>query len=121
MRRRGYDVTAKPLMSWNDYVAPEKAFIGTQVKGVIGQDHLIEELKQYEDGARFTIIVKWKNSPHSHAFIAEVSKGKVFFRDPQPNKPMVADYFERATRNIQYFRMDNLEPSDEVGRYMKVI
>ena len=87
-RRRGYDVTALPTYSGDmlpynrDYLKalsnPKVVSVGTSVR------KLESEMKRYGSGAR--AIVGISKGHNGHVFIAENSRGKIRYIDPQTNE-----------------------------------
>ena len=131
MIRRGYNVTVKPLPKNSDYLNDPlrygrwwEAFEGgTRITwggrvGVIKQ-----QMKDWCDGARAEISIKWKGRRGSgHVFLCEQINGETVFYDAQTGRrgQEVESYFSYCyTRgvyaNMQTFmRIDNLKPSDRM-------
>ena len=123
MRRRGFDVTAQPVPLL-DYYNPSslmyRPFEVWEKPDVIhchGNDRSEIEAKMAEwgDGARAQIVVKWKNAPVGHVFIAEQKNGTTIFIDPQNGDKNVNDYFNRIDLGkTEYCRIDTLPPSRRI-------
>ena len=118
LRRRGYDVIAKPMpssgntVSWGSecfiqpgqYQASYQAFTLGQTGAAVKK-----ELAAAPDGARYAIYVKWKGRGSSaHVFIAEKSNGNIQYMDPQTGNMDASSYFSNGTRGrFGFFRMDD--------------
>ena len=118
LRRRGYDVIAKPMpssgntVSWGSecfiqpgqYQASYQAFTLGQTEAAVKK-----ELAAAPDGARYAIYVKWKGRGSSaHVFIAEKSNGNIQYMDPQTGNMDASSYFSNGTRGrFGFFRMDD--------------
>lgn len=129
MRRRGYDVVAKPreldsngMPSASDRVA--NGWMGTfsgarfETCSGTGRARCDSLMRQWGDGARAEVYIKWhktkqmRRDPGAHVFIAENIGGKVVYRDPQNGKDDVEWYFKRAESGLTMIaRIDNLQPS----------
>lgn len=116
LRRRGYDVIAKPkLTGTNSIVWGSECF--TQPGQQAYQQftfHQTEaaikrELAAAPDGARYTIYVQWKGrGSGAHVFIAEKYNGVIHYVDPQPGKEDVSHYFANGRKGcFGFFRMDD--------------
>lgn len=82
LRRRGYNVIAKPQMGKGDSVCwGSELFVpkGTKPSSVYTfkqtEKNIKEELYSAPDGARYSIYVAWKNSNYAHVFIAGKKNG----------------------------------------------
>jgi len=121
MRRRGYDVTAKPqpqtdprndrlsIKPWEAWKMPKPIAFGSRAD--------IEKLMaEWGDGARAQIKVIWASGTSGHTFVAEQQGGKTRFIDPQTGDDDCGRYFSEIERskgwNNVFWRMDNLTPSD---------
>lgn len=118
LRRRGYDVIAKPMpssgntVSWGSecfiqpgqYQASYQAFTLGQTEAAVKK-----ELAAAPDGARYAIYVKWKGRGSSaHVFIAEKSNGNIQYMDPQTGNMDASSYFSNGARGrFGFFRMDD--------------
>lgn len=120
MRRRGYDVVAKPNNAWGkgDYLshnsnkAFEKADVHWALPGT-GKREIERLLKELGDGARAEVGVSWKGANSGHVFVAENVGGKVVFIDPQSGEMDVSYYFKNVRSNLsRVWRIDNLDPSE---------
>ena len=124
MRRRGYDVTANTLnddeyssiyraQQW--YKKPEfydSSGTNLDIREVYAQ--LVDNLSQYQEGARGIVSGSWSVIPeYGHAFSWEVTKSGVIFLDGQRNKIYEDPYNDIFTRlksdEIRYTRTDNLK------------
>lgn len=129
-RRRGIDVTAKPLPSMNDELSRSCGWADSFVNakpidcstttGLKAKANIIREMEKMPDGARCAVQVIWKGRGGSgHVFIAEKHDGNISFVDPQPNDmPQLFDSSERFReangRLVYVMRLDNLKFSDKV-------
>jgi SPP1 gp7 family putative phage head morphogenesis protein len=118
LRRRGYDVIAKPkpsagnTVSWGSecfiqpgqYQASWQAFTLNQTEAAVKK-----ELAAAPDGARYAIYIKWKGrGTGAHVFIAEKSGGTVNYMDPQNGAMNASNYFSNGSKgHFGFFRMDD--------------
>lgn len=113
MRRRGYKVTAgpaikklqqNPQLAWKN---PEIFHVGEDAKAEIEK-----ALTDAGQGARIQICGTWDSLGNvGHTFVAEQRKNQTIYLDPQSGK----EYTENVTsqmKDVQYWRIDNLEISD---------
>lgn len=133
MRRRGYDVIAKPaVVDKNGNLSPKdpiytnwrKAFKDTVFLRCEGNDggkeEAIRRLGQWGDGAVAIIHVQWKSKYRAHVFIAEQIDSKVRFIDPQTGKMNCEDYFTDAVNNVTMIaRIDGKEPTEWIEYCIK--
>ena len=118
MRRRNFDVIAKPrILTGSDNVSNNWRFIFKNAqwnscsKGN-GKEQVEEYLTKYGDGARAEIYVVWKRRSSSHVFVEENINGEVKFNDPQNGCTNVSYYFDDVkAKRTEICRIDNLEPS----------
>ena len=117
LRRRGYNVIAKPQMGKGDSVCwGSELFVpkGTKPSSVYTfkqtEKNIKEELYSAPDGARYSIYVAWKNSNYAHVFIAEKKNGIIHFVDPQSGNTNVESYFQLGkARSFGFYRLDDKE------------
>lgn len=117
MRRRGYDVIAKPKPAANNTVLwgsePFADSAGNPVSYTMNQTEAAvkRELKNAPDGARYGIYVAWKGRNRgAHVFVAEKQGGAVRYIDPQPGRLDASGYFALGRPGqFGYLRMDNLD------------
>jgi len=119
LRRRGYDVIAKPkpsknnIITWGSecfiqpgaYQHSYQAFTLNQTEAAVKK-----MLANAPDGSRYTIYVKWKRNygGGAHVFIAEKTGGVVRYVDPQVANLDASDYFAKGSvGHFGYFRMDD--------------
>lgn len=119
LRRRGYDVIAKPkppknnIVSWGSecfiqpgaYQQSWQAYTLNQTEAAVKK-----ALASAPDGSRFSIYIKWqrKYGGAAHVFIAEKSGGIVHYIDPQVGNMDASDYFSRGSKgHFGYFRLDD--------------
>lgn len=127
MRRRGFDVVAKPLpdikqqekddlslyreLAWIDPDTgkpPERYWCMTGS----GKRQVEKHMKQWGNGSRGIVGVNWKDGG-AHVFIAENRDGKIVYIDPQSGDSDCSRYFKKAKMsNIN--RVDNCEPSQYI-------
>lgn len=120
MRRRGYDVIAKPNNAWGkgDYLSrnSNKAFENAEVHWSLpgtGKREIERLLKEWGEGARAEVGVTWKGANSGHVFVAENIGGKVVFIDPQSGEMDVSHYFKSVRSNqSRVWRIDNLNLSE---------
>lgn len=115
MRRRGYDVTAKPRIRGYDPTANEwdNVFKGQKFELCYnGKSDLEAKMANWGEGARAEVYVAWKHSRSSHVFVAEQIGGKTRYMDPQKGDMDVSDYFKHASfGRTKVARIDHLEPN----------
>ena len=120
MRRRGYNVTAKPCTEMgSDYLAhnPFAVWKNPEVircKGN-GLDQIREQMAKWGDGSRAQIVVTWKGGNGGHTFVAEQVNGKTRIFDPQTHGTDVTEYFDRVQPgSVQFCRIDNLDVNEQL-------
>lgn len=124
MRRRGYDVVAKPLTTDAAGKVPKtdrayydwtKIFDGATFErcGGSGKKKCDSLMKQWGDGARAEVYVSWKGrNSGAHVFVAENRGGKVVYIDPQTGSENATGYFKNAQiGRTMIARLDGLSPS----------
>lgn len=121
MRRRGFDVVAKPRKRGKDDTASSWRTIfkdaqweicGTNRKESTIKN-IVDNMQKYGDGSRAEIYVVWRNGRSSHVFVAENDGGNIRFIDPQSSKGNVIEYFDRCrTTATEMCRIDNLETTE---------
>ena len=119
MRRRGYDVSAQPCVDDMDSLAisPFDVWENPEVIDCPDDDRntIIDEMSQWEDGARAQIVVMWENGEGGHTFIAEKENGEIRFVDPQTGDTECSDYFDEIEPgSTRFCRIDNLKPSEKI-------
>lgn len=132
MRRRGYDVIAKPakvtengVLSPSDelYTKWNQVFKGARFSHCMGADggkaEIVRRMGEWDDGAVAEVMVQWKDSG-AHAFVAEKVGGNIRFIDPQTGKTDCENYFTNAKTNATMIaRIDNLEPTELIEKCIK--
>ncbi len=126
-RRRGYDVTAAPLLDDNDtlqvmmhpngwpsvYQGAELVDC-TAASGTASETLVDDKMAEWGDGARAIVRVRWRLGG-GHVFIAERVNGSTIYVDPQRGTENVGFYFESAKGNGTFcVRIDNLPFSDRI-------
>lgn len=123
MRRRGFDVVAKPaiingedvvLKNW-DSVFYDADWIRCNIGS--GQSQVERLMTEWGDGASAEIYVKWKKLDTAHVFVVENKKGKIVYVDPQTGEigSLVEKHFADAEIGLtKICRVDNLTPTDMV-------
>lgn len=128
MRRRGYDVTAKPRLPDNIDKLPymnetgwpsvfkDYELIKLEAKSARGlRTKAIENMEKWGNGSRAIVRVFWNNENRGHVFIAEQIKGNTVFLDPQCGKLDVKNLFLMSRIDKTYImRIDNLEVTDKI-------
>lgn len=118
MRRRGFDVVAKPSTS-NHYLRyhPEAAWEGINESNIIkttgtGLQGVIEEMNKAPMNARYEVA--FNISPEKgHIVIAENRENGIIFLDPQYGKEVTEDVFTNVMENkTRLWRIDNAVISD---------
>ena len=121
MRRRGFNVTAKPQPeadTRNDYLAmnPWKAWKNPKVQPFNAKNDIETAMASMGDGARVQIKIVF-NDGTGHTFVAEQIGGKTVFLDPQTGKECSVYFDDKATSNgwnNLFWRIDDQEPSDYI-------
>lgn len=122
LRRRGYHVIAKPKPSSGNKISwGSECFMPAGTDAVrmytLGQTEakVKKVLKEAEDGARYSIYIKWKGrNSGAHVFIAEKENGTIRYLDPQTGNENVERYFANGRNgNYGYFRMDDKPLTDD--------
>lgn len=137
LRRRGLDVTAN-ASALKDSSQQVRNFIGCWKKpdgtrlydfstpnivknSVKAEARLQDSMsKMYPDGARGTLDFDWKNSRAGHVINWEKVDGRIVWVDAQTGKmgDELSHYFPRS-KNHQWYRLDDVEPSALVLRYIE--
>lgn len=81
-------------------------------------DILESQLKEYGEGSRGFLCLYWANGG-GHAVAWEVENGEVVIRDCQTNKVVETIDYISLSCDIDYFRTDNLELSDEIRKVVR--
>lgn len=127
MRRRGFDVVAKPCKldesrlgssgddqiarSWRDVF---KNADWIQCPGT-GKRKIDSLMREWGDGARAEVYVAWRGG-NAHVFIAENIDGRIQYMCPQTNQSDCSSMFgEVIADKTMVARIDNLEPSDMIS------
>ena len=117
MRRRGYDVKAKPADPNNLYLNQHPYSVWKKPDVICcktgnGKSEIEATMAQWGDNARAQVVLVWKGSNVGHTFIAEQRNGKTVYIDPQVGKEYVDGYFDRAEPGKTSFcRIDDLTPT----------
>lgn len=137
-RRRGIDVTAKPLPP-NDTLQFGKGWAKAFLSGnghivdcsakrtEIARQNVEQQVLKAPDGGRFIVRIGVKGNPYSgHVFIAENEHGSVRFVDPQlhGNSKQIdcSSHWNWASGKFCYvLRVDNLKFSNILGECSEVI
>ena len=119
LRRRGYDVIAKPkpdannTISWGSECFIQKGeYKNSWEAYVLGQTEadVKKVLENAPNGARYSIYVKWQNKygGSAHVFIAEKTDDIIHYVDPQTGKMDVSHYFSCGSNGkFGFFRLDD--------------
>ena len=119
MRRRGYDVTAKPCPP-NDGLSrsPFSVWKSPDVVQCKGVSAVKNKMKEWGDGARAQVVVVWGNTMNGHTFVAEQKNGETVFLEPQVPGDAgknVEYYFDMADPDRTWIcRIDNLETTEKI-------
>ena len=130
LRRRGYDVTARPCPTTvrhrifsPDQVIPDhqdclmhdpfSVWIPPDAVHCPDQLSVENQMAAWGDGARAEVMVLWAGqNGRGHVFVAEQINGYTHFIDPQTGEEAVAYYFDQCDKNSIYIcRTDNKELS----------
>lgn len=136
LRRRGYDVTAGSQIAgtpfsqtvynyarvWGDSATGEDAYSLKQTipKGLRDKEKWLQEnlSAQYPEGARGLIRFNWLTGNTGHVINWEKINGKIVWIDAQ-NSTISDSYFSSRMKNIEWIRLDNLEPNADVLQYLE--
>lgn len=121
MRRRGYQVQAKPRQPMADYLArhPFDVWENPEVFSCQGngRDEIMAHMSRWGDGARAQVIVIWDRVASGHTFIAEQRGDSTCFYDPQSGEEEVGYYFEHVQQgSVKIARVDHLRPSEYIEK-----
>ncbi len=120
MRRRGYDVTARPAMpDSSNHLShyPFDAWQNAHVQrcGGSGLNEIQATMRQWGDGSRAQVVVIWRGTNSGHTFIAQQENGQTHFIDPQNGDLDATRYFNFVVNGTTSFcRIDNAEPSEHI-------
>lgn len=125
LRRRGYDVTAKPkpksgnTISWgSECFIPQGSDQNQAYQAYTmwqSSKDIANIVSSAPDGARFSIYTAWK-SGDAHVFVAEKEAGVVRYLDPQCGSRNAKSYFARGKEgHFGYFRMDDKQITTDIG------
>ncbi|MDF1487704.1 toxin glutamine deamidase domain-containing protein [Tessaracoccus sp. HF-7] len=127
MRRRGFDVEAKPDLNGDTYMNLAAAY-ADPVSGQPGEwettgdkTATVDRLTEYGTGARAMVVVEWEGRSGAHAFVAENVNGRIDFLDPQNPAGNADSYFDRAEPGkVMVLRLDDLEPRSNPMKHQMV-
>ena len=129
MRRRGYDVESSPIdttSAMNGSLPVQLGFYkGEKLETFevpkdpdVAAKQFSNRILKYGDESRGMLRIRWKNGD-GHAVIWEVDGNSVIIRDPQNNTIIDLSDCMRRAKIFYYFRIDNLEPTEKVTRFVK--
>lgn len=124
LRRRGFDVEARP----SDYLKANVIlgmFNGFTHLGYASETYksfskadiisdIIQEAKKWGDGARGIVKVQWPESDLGHFFSIEVEKGKVRFLNPQDGGSALRFFDSADILKTVFGRTDNLKLTEKM-------
>lgn len=122
MRRRGYDVTARPKpnnvlvsdLCYHPFAVWENPTIISASGN--GRQDIENQMSQWGDGARAQITVVWNDGESGHTFIAEQENGRTRFIDPQTGTENANWYFSRVQEgSTRFCRIDNLNVTNRIN------
>lgn len=132
MRRRGYDVIAKPAIidkegklspndpltkSWKDIFEGANFLPYTDYEG--GKTSIMAQMDEWGDGSVAEVKVIWKKGG-AHVFVAQRVNGTVRFIDPQNGSTNCEEYFTNAViGGTMMARIDTLQPTDLIKKCIK--
>lgn len=122
LRRRGYNVTAKPQPYMNindDFISthPWSVWDNPTLRRFSGKTDIEKAMAAMEDGARVQVSMKYAKKG-GHTFVAEKRGDEILFVDPQTGSTDCRHLFEKmsTSRWQNYFwRIDNLKPSNLIS------
>lgn len=77
------------------------------------------ELLKHGDGARGYLGVSWSGSLSGHALVWEIDDGRVVIKDPQNNTERALYGYVCRSRDIDYYRTDNVAFTDKIFDYVQ--
>lgn len=132
MRRRGYDVIARPAIvdnegnlssedpltkSWKEIFEGATFLPYTDYEG--GRASIIAQMAEWGEGSVAEVKVIWKKGG-AHVFVAQHVNGSVRFIDPQNGNTNCEDYFTNAViGGTMMARIDTLQPTDLIEKCIK--
>ncbi len=126
MRKRGYDVEAKPKPENDDlgFKTLDKVFSDGVKLPYKKKKDIESAMSEWGDGARAQIICLWKGDESAHTFGAERVDGKTRYFDPQTGKEF-SDAFKNisksnnAKNHNEFMRIDTLTPGERIKECCK--
>jgi hypothetical protein len=128
LRRQGHDVEAQvgENMYLGDFTGmfdgarvQRSALLSTTDDAYEMARKIEQDILSWGEGARGAIRGNWLSDGEGHYFSAEVSGGKVIFVDGQIDKNNVRHLGRMRPQNIDYVRLDNTKPNDNVRNAVK--
>jgi hypothetical protein len=128
LRRKGYDVEAKDgddsyigdFVGMFDGAKIQRSTTLSKTDDAHEMARKIEQdILSWGEGARGVIRGNWLSNDWGHYFSAEVRSGKVMFVDGQIGEDNVRYLEHMKPRNIDYVRLDNTMPTDNVKKAVK--
>ena len=137
MRRRGYDVTARPrpmidgAPDYSDELPNRLSdngwphmFENPELEAVAGttgnaiRNRISQRLREYGDGARVIVRVRWKGrNSGGHVFIAEQDGEETRYIDPQTGSSDCSSYLDRVRKGETYIlRVDDNETTSLIEK-----
>jgi SPP1 gp7 family putative phage head morphogenesis protein len=126
LRKRGFDVTAKPKPP-NNMINTSINCFDASLTWTQGRADLMKQLNAFPDGARFGIRQNWKGTKQGtagHTYVAVKENGVIRFIDPQTASLDCSDYLSRVKRGtLAFFRMDNIgfKPGLDLNDIVEVV
>lgn len=121
LRRRGYEVKAKPRQPMADYLARHPFDVWEKPEVISckgsGREEIMAQMSRWGDGARAQVVVIWDKVASGHTFIAEQRGEHTLFYDPQSGESEVSYYFEHVRQgSTKIVRVDKLLPSEYIEK-----
>ncbi len=136
-RRRGINVTAKPLppddqlrygFGWASVYqqGPERIVDCSAITGAKARKNVERQVLKAPDGSRFIVQVYWKDGEYGHVFIAENEQGAVRFVDPQRYGDLrqfdcSSHWNQAGGKDCYVLRVDNLKFGDKAKECCKPV
>lgn len=116
LRRRGYDVIAQPTYKNDKWAIGgtrngasldrwRGAFRHAKSDNVGGKNpdktysNIVDQMKEYGNGARAVMSLDWKKGNSGHVFVLENRNGKIYFMEPQ--RPIYKSSHRYTTKDIK--------------------
>ena len=118
MRRRGFDVIAKPQQKKYDQQNEIRRLVVGGKWVTVSASNIDQVMKRWGVGSRAILYLAWVKD-HAHVINQECTENGVVYVDPQPG--MIVDgprYLNRA-RNMRLMRVDDKPVTDAISQVVE--